>query len=71
MKEIIMIIQISSAVILIFLVTIQTKGMGLGRTFGQSGSISFKRRGLEKLVFRATFFFSALFLVTSIAQILV
>lgn len=71
MENFILAIQIISAILVIFLVTIQTKGTGLGRTFGQSGSVSFKRRGIEKLVFRATFLFSGLFLLTSILQIFI
>ncbi|BCX14882.1 MAG: hypothetical protein KatS3mg088_565 [Patescibacteria group bacterium] len=71
MEKLILTIQIISAISVIFLVTIQTKGTGLGRSFGQSGSVSFKRRGIEKLVFRATFLFSGLFLLTSILQIFI
>jgi protein translocase SecG subunit len=63
--------QLISALILIFLVTIQTKGTGLGRSFGQSGSVSFKRRGIEKMVFKMTFFFAGFFLLSSILRILI
>lgn len=63
--------QLISAILVIFLITIQTKGGGLGGSFGQSGSISFKRRGVEKLIFRVTFFFSFIFLLSSILRVLV
>ncbi|QLG69424.1 MAG: preprotein translocase subunit SecG [Candidatus Woesebacteria bacterium] len=71
MKDFLLITQIVTALVVIFLVTIQTKGTGLGRSFGQSGSISFKRRGIEKLIFKSTFLFSGLFLLASILRILI
>ena len=64
-------IQTISALVLTGMVLIQSKGTGLGRAWGGSGSsVSFKRRGLEKLLFRATFVVSAIFITTSIVQVL-
>lgn len=48
-------------------ILIQTKGTGFGRVWG--ASVSFARRGLEKLVFRATFVLALLFIVLAILQL--
>jgi len=66
MKQIISVIQIAVSILLISLILIQTKGTGLGRTFGISGGTSFTRRGLEKLIFKLTFILAAAFLILSI-----
>jgi protein translocase SecG subunit len=50
---------------------IQARGTGLGRTFGGGGGTSFSRRGLEKLIFRLTFFLVAVFLMISILQLVI
>lgn len=62
--------QIISAVILVGLILLQVKGVGFGRVWG-SGSTSFTRRGLEKLVFRFSFFIAFVFLFVSILQLVV
>jgi len=49
----------------------QAKGTGLGRSFGGGGNVSFTRRGLEKVIFKITFVFSALFIASSLLQITV
>jgi protein translocase SecG subunit len=71
MKQILTIIQIVVSVSLIFVIMIQARGTGLGRTFGGGGGTSFNRRGLEKLIFRLTFLLVALFLVISILQLVI
>lgn len=68
MREILIIAQIIVSILLVGAIIIQTKGTGFGRSFG-SGAQSFTRRGLEKLVFRATFVLAALFIVVSIMQL--
>jgi len=69
----ILIVQTLSAFILVGLVLVQSKGTGLGRAWGGGGgsSVSFKRRGLENLIFRSTFVVSAIFITTSIVQVLI
>ncbi len=66
MKQVISIIQIIISVALISLILMQAKGTGFGRTSGMSGGTSFTRRGLEKLVFRMTFFLAGAFLILSV-----
>ena len=53
MDNLIITVQIIVSVLLIAAVLIQTKGTGFGKAWG--GSTSFTRRGLERLIFRATF----------------
>lgn len=62
MKEIIQVIQSISAFLLIIFVLLQVRGTGFGRS---SNSSSFTRRGVENLVFKATFVVTFLFLVMS------
>lgn len=71
MTQVITIIQIVISIALIFLILIQAKGTGLGRTFGSGGGTSFSRRGLEKLIFKLTFILVGLFLAISILQLVI
>jgi protein translocase SecG subunit len=71
MKSFLLIFQIAISLILAFLILIQSKGVGLGRAYGGSGDFYKSRRGVEKLVFRATAVATALFLITSIFNLLV
>jgi preprotein translocase subunit SecG len=71
MKQILTIVQIIISISLIFLILIQAKGTGLGRTFGGGGGTSFSRRGLEKLIFRLTFVLVGLFLTISVLQLVI
>jgi preprotein translocase subunit SecG len=60
--------QIVLSILVVLLILIQNKGTGFGRAWGGGGS-SFTRRGLEKVVFRATFVISALFIIVSLLQL--
>ena len=62
MSQFLPIFQALSSVLLIILVLLQVRGTGFGRS---SNSSSFTRRGIERLVFRATFVTAALFLLLS------
>jgi len=55
-----------SAITLVAMVLIQSKGKGFGRGMSSSPA-SFTRRGLENLVFKATFVVTAIFIIVSIA----
>lgn len=68
MNNILLIFQIILSAALVGMILVQSKGTGFGRAWG-SGGTSFTRRGLEKIVFRATFVITALFLVVSILQV--
>lgn len=70
MTDILTILQIIICLVLTFLILLQVKGVGFGRVWGSSMT-SFSRRGLEGLVFKATFLFAFLFIVISIAQLII
>ena len=63
-------IQIIISILLVSAILVQTKGTGFGRVWGASG-VSFARRGLEKLVFKLTFIFAAIFIIVAIIQIFI
>lgn len=67
MKTALLLMQIIIAIGLIGLIIMQARGTGLGRTFAAS-STSFSRRGVERLVYKTTFFLAGLFIVISILQ---
>ena len=59
-------IQMIFAILLIAMVLIQSKGKGFGRGMGTSPA-SFTRRGLEEIIFKATFVVALVFIIVSIA----
>lgn len=70
MQEALIIFHIILSVILVVLILIQPRGTGFARSWKGSGS-SFTRRGLEKLIFKATFGVAALFIAVSILRLTV
>lgn len=71
MAAILQIVQISSAVIVVVTILLQHRGTGIGGAFGGEDMSYRSRRGVEKLLFRATILFSTIFLVSVIAQLFV
>ncbi len=71
MKDFVLIFQILVAVGLLVSILLQAQGSGLGSTFGESGEQYRSKRGVEKLLFRSTIVLAALFLVTSILNLLI
>lgn len=69
MRNIVLAIQIVVSIVLSALILIQSKGSGLGRTFGGGMGTSFSRRGLEKLLYKLTFVFAGLFILISIVSL--
>jgi preprotein translocase subunit SecG len=58
--------QLLTAVVLMTLILLQSRGTGLGNIFG-GGSESYRsKRGVEKILFSATIVVAALFLIISI-----
>lgn len=70
MNNFLIIIQIIVSVVLVALISIQGKGGGLGSAFGGSG-VYHERRGVEKFVFQLTIGLTVLFLITSVANLLI
>lgn len=66
---ILLVFQIIIAILLIASILIQAKGSGLGEAWGGSSEIFSSRRGIEKYIFTATIVLAALFLLTSIASL--
>lgn len=64
------VVQIILAIVLIGLVLLQTKGTGLGSTFGGELGFYQTRRGFEKLLFKATLATATLFLLVAILGLL-
>lgn len=62
------IVQILSAVTLIGLILLQSTGTGISRAWGTSQS--FSRRGLEILLFRATFVVAVIFVISAILPLI-
>jgi len=71
MKIVFSIIHIVVSVGLIGLIVLQSKGSGLGSTFGGSGTSYHSKRGMEKIVFGLTVFLAISFFITSIINFLV
>jgi preprotein translocase subunit SecG len=62
--DLVLLAQIIIGIALICTISVQVKGGGFSRNFTAG---SFSRRGLERLVFRATFVLMFLFIFVSIA----
>jgi preprotein translocase subunit SecG len=61
--------QIAVSVLLIVTILLQTRGTGLGNTFGGEGNVYRTKRGIEKVLFRSTIVFAVLFLGLALASI--
>ena len=70
METFLLTIQVIIAVTLSGAILIQSKGTGFGRVWGSS-NVSFTRRGLEQLVFKATFVLASAFILVSILQLVI
>lgn len=67
---IIAIAQIVLAILIIVLILLQERSSGLGGIFGGEGSGFYQtRRGLEKIVFRATIVLAVFFVALAVYQI--
>lgn len=71
MNIVLLVVQLISAILLIAVVLVQSKGSGLGKAWGGGGGTSFTRRGLEKLIFRSTFVIAFFFVASSLMQLVV
>lgn len=69
-KQVIYLIQIILALFLVVLIILQSKGTGLGSTFGGDMGFYGTKRGAEKILFILTFIVASLFLVSSFVGLL-
>lgn len=65
------VIQTILAILLLIAILAQNRGAGLGNTWGGSGEFYVTRRGMEKLLFRATVVIAALFIAVSFFGLLI
>jgi len=63
------ILQIIVAVALMLVILLQNKGTGVGGVFGGGGNVYSTKRGLDKILFRATIVITVLFFVVSFLNI--
>lgn len=70
-RQIIDLIQIILGVILITLIILQSKGTGLGSTFGGDMGFYGTKRGAEKMLFMLTIVIATVFLISSVLGVLV
>ena len=71
MTSVMQVSQFVSAVILVVVILMQHRGTGLGGAFGGNDVSYRSRRGVERVLFRATILFAAIFIVSSIARIFI
>jgi protein translocase SecG subunit len=71
MTTVIQVSQISSAVLLVISILLQHRGTGLGGAFGGNDVSYRSRRGVERVLFRATILFAAIFIVSAIARLFI
>jgi len=66
MSNVLPIIQIIVSILLVGAILIQAKGVGLGSAFGGGGEFYKTKRGVEKIIFRATIILGVLFFLSSL-----
>lgn len=64
-------ITIASAVLMIFLILIQTRGASLGAGLGGAGEINTTRRGTDKTIFQITIYTALVFSLSLILSVTV
>ncbi len=69
--NLLVIAQTVLALLLIFLIVLQNRGAGLGSAWGGGGEFYGTRRGVEKIIFRATILTAGLFILLSFASLFV
>jgi preprotein translocase subunit SecG len=70
-KLILNISQIVVSVVLMAAVLLQARGTGLGGVFGGEGMVFGAKRGIEKILFKATIVLSVIFLGLSLGNLFI
>jgi len=60
-----------SAILMILLILLQSRGASLGAGFGASGELHTTRRGLEKSIFSVTIVVAVVFVVSILSLLLI
>jgi len=71
MKNYLIIAQLIVSALMMGGILLQARGAGLGSAFGGDGNVYRTKRGVEKIVFRATIVLSVCFLALSLATVIV
>lgn len=71
LKLIVTILQIIASILLMVAILLQAKGTGLGSVFGGESMVFGTKRGVEKILFKATIILAAVFLGLSLASLFV
>lgn len=71
MKFLLTTLQVIVGITLIAAILLQQKGTGLGTVFGGAGNVFSTKRGIDKILFRATIFLSVLFFVIALSSLFV
>ncbi len=71
MKNILTIVQILLSILLLISILLQSRGSGLSGSFGGAGEFYRTRRGFEKVLLRLTIIIAVLFLISSIANVVI
>ena len=66
MENVLLVGQVLVSIALIASILLQSRGAGLGATFGGDSSVYRSRRGIEKTLFRFTIVLAVLFVVFSL-----
>jgi preprotein translocase subunit SecG len=69
-QQLINIIQIILGVVLSLLILLQSKGTGLGSTFGGDMGFYGTKRGAEKMLFRLTIIIAIIFFIVSLLSVI-
>jgi preprotein translocase subunit SecG len=65
------ILQIVSSTALVGCILLQHRGTGLGGAFGGAGNVYRSKRGVEKVLYRATIVFAVFFIAVALATVLI
>lgn len=65
------IVQLAVGVLLVTAILLQSRGTGLGATFGGEGNVYRTKRGVEKMLFKSTIALAVIFFGIALANILV
>lgn len=71
MSNILLIAQIVLSVLIVVAILLQAQGSGLGTTWGGGGETYHTKRGLEKVLFYFTIIGIGLFIILSIANLMI
>lgn len=71
MTTILPLLQILISLLLIGAILIQSQGTGLGSAWGGGGEYYRSKRGVEKILFKATIILSILFLASSVISAMI